>query len=97
MICLKWHVKSIAPGTQVSLVVGGLVPNLCPTFVTTWTVAHQVPLSVGFPRQKYWSDLSFPSPEDFSNSGMKPMSLVSLTLAGRFFTTSATSEALFYK
>ena len=30
-------------------------------FVTEWTVAHQAPLSMGFPRQEYWSGLSFPS------------------------------------
>ena len=27
-----------------------------------WTVAYQVPLSMGFSRQEYWSALSFPSP-----------------------------------
>ena len=31
-------------------------------FVTPWTVAHQVPLSMGFSRQEYWSGLPFPSP-----------------------------------
>ena len=29
---------------------------------TSWTVAHQAPLPVGFPRQEYWSGLPFPSP-----------------------------------
>ena len=29
-------------------------------FVTPWTVAHQTPLSVGFPRPEYWSGLTFP-------------------------------------
>ena len=29
---------------------------------TPWTVAHQVPLSMGFSRQEYWSRLPFPSP-----------------------------------
>ena len=33
-------------------------------FVTPWTVARQAPLSVGFPRQEYWSRLTFPFPED---------------------------------
>ena len=33
----------------------GLVTKLCPTLVTPWTVAHQVPLSMGFPRQEYCS------------------------------------------
>ena len=45
-------------------------------------------LSMGFSRQKYWSGLPFPSPEDLPHSGIKPTSLVCPTLAGRFFTTS---------
>jgi len=40
-------------------------------FATPWTVAHQVPLSVGFPRQEYWSGLSFPSPGDLPDPGIK--------------------------
>ena len=31
-------------------------------FATTWTIAHQVPLSMGFSRQEYWSELPFPTP-----------------------------------
>ena len=38
--------------------------------MTPWTVAHQAPLSVGFPRQEYWSGL--PSPEDLPNPGIEP-------------------------
>ena len=34
------------------------------SFVTLWTVAHQSPLSLGFPRQESWSGLPFPSPGD---------------------------------
>ena len=30
------------------------------SFLTTWTVAHQAPLSMGFPRQENWSGLPFP-------------------------------------
>ena len=41
-------------------------------------------------QQEYWSGQSFPSPGDLSDPGIKPMSP---TLAGRFFTTSATWEA----
>ena len=33
-------------------------------FVTTWTVAHQAPLSMGFSWQEYWSGLPFPPPGD---------------------------------
>ena len=39
---------------------GGLVPKLCLTLATPWTVAHQAPLSMGFPRQGYWRELPFP-------------------------------------
>ena len=39
-----------------------------------WTVAHQAPLSMGFPRQEYWSGLPFPSPEDLPDSGIKSRS-----------------------
>ena len=31
-------------------------------FATPWTTAHQAPLSMGFPREEYWSGLPFPSP-----------------------------------
>ena len=41
-------------------------------FVTPWTVAHQAPLSVGFPRQEYWSGLLFPSLGDLPNPGIEP-------------------------
>ena len=43
-------------------------------FVTLWTVAHQAPLSVGFPRQEYWSELPFPSAGDLPNPGIEPRS-----------------------
>ena len=52
--------------------------------VTLWTVALQIPLSMGFPKQEYWSRLPFPPPGDFLNPGIK---LTSPALAGRFFTT----------
>ena len=58
-----------------------------------WTVACQAPLSLEFYRQRHWSGLSFPSPGDLPNPGIKPTSFVSPALAGRFFTTSATWEA----
>ena len=43
-------------------------------FVTLWTVAHQTPLSMRFPRQEYWSGLPFPSPGDLLDPGIKSMS-----------------------
>ena len=41
-------------------------------FATSWTVAYQVPPSVGFSRQEYWSGLPFPSPGDLPNPGIEP-------------------------
>ena len=42
--------------------------------MTPCTVAYQTPLSMGFPRQEYWSGLPFPSPGDFPNPEMEPRS-----------------------
>ena len=55
--------------------------------VTPWTGAHQVPLSVGFSRQEYWSGLPLPSPGDLPNPGTEPASPVSPALADEFFIT----------
>ena len=49
-------------------------------------------LSVGFSRQECWSGLPCPSPGDLPNPRIKPTSLMSPALAGRFF-TSATKLA----
>ena len=51
-------------------------------------MAHQAPLSMGFSRQVYWSGLPYSPPGDISDPRIKPMSLRSPTLAGRFFTTA---------
>ena len=44
------------------------------SFVTPWTVAHQAPLSMGFPRQEYWNVLPFPTPGNLLDPGIEPMS-----------------------
>ena len=62
-------------------------------FAILWSVAHQAPLSMGFSRQEYWRGLSFPSPRDRPDPGIKPASRMSSALAGRFFITSTTWEA----
>ena len=61
-------------------------------YVTLWTVAHQAPLSMGFSRQEYWSGFPCSPPGDLPYPGVKPDSLTSPALAGRFFTTSAARE-----
>ena len=53
----------------------GLVAKSCLTLATPWTIACQVPLSMGISRQEYWSGLSFPPPGDLPNPGMAPRSL----------------------
>ena len=50
--------------------------------VTSWTVTHQAPLSIGFPRQEYWSGLPLPSRGDLPDPGIKPISLALPALAG---------------
>ena len=44
------------------------------SFVTPWTVAHQAPLFMRFPRQEYWSGMPFPSPGDLSDPGIETVS-----------------------
>ena len=56
-------------------------------FVTTWIAAHQDLLSMEFSRQEYRRQLPFPFPGDIPDSGIKPVSFVSPTFAGRFFTS----------
>ena len=45
---------------------GGLVAKSCLTLAIPWTGAHPAPLSMGFSRWEYWSELPFPSPEEDS-------------------------------
>ena len=53
---------------------GGLVAKSCLTLVTPWTVAHQAPLSMGFPKQECWSGLPFPSPGNLPDPGIESRS-----------------------
>ena len=54
---------------------------------------HYIATPLELRKQEYWSGLSFPTPGDLPDSGIKPASLASLALTGRFFTTTATWEA----
>ena len=63
------------------------VAQSCPTLCDPMGCSHQAPLSMGFPRQEYWSGLPFPSPEDLSDPGIELVSSVASVLIGRFFTT----------
>ena len=56
-------------------------------FAAPRTVAHQAPLSLGFPRHEYWSRLPLPPPGDLPDPGIGPESPVAHALPGRFLTT----------
>ena len=62
------------------------------SFVTPWTVVCQASLSMGFPRQEYWSGLPFPSPEDLPDPWIEP---VSPTLEGRFFIIESPGKPIY--
>ena len=49
----------------------GLIAKSCLTLVTPWTLAHQAPLSTGFPRQEYWSELLFHTPRYLPDPGIQ--------------------------
>ena len=67
--------KEYGGGRVVDWLYGGsLVTKWCLTLMTPWTVAPQTPLSIGFPRQEYWSGLPFPSPGHLPHPGIKPAS-----------------------
>ena len=57
--------------------------QLCPTLWTPWSIASQAPLSMGFSRQEYRSELPLPPLEDLPNPGIEPVSLVG-SCTGRF-------------
>ena len=83
----KYLVYNKPHGSFILCVCAQLVPCVW-LFATPWTVAHQTLLSMEFSRQEYWSGLPFPTPGDLPNPGKEPMSSVSPTLSGRFYTTA---------
>ena len=56
-----------------------------------WTIARQALLSIGFPRQEYWSRWSCPSSGDLPDPGIKPTSPA--LVGGFFFTTEAPGKS----
>ena len=78
----------------------GFIPVICHclvtvvsySFVIPWTVTQQIPLSMGFLKQEYWSGLPFPSPGDLHEPGIKATSPKSPALAGRFFTAEPQAQ-----
>ena len=59
--------------------------------MTLCSIALQVPLSMGFPKQEYWSGLSFLSPGVLPDLGIEPMSPA---LGNEFFTTEPPGKSI---
>ena len=64
-------------------------------FAPSWTIARQIPLPMGFSRQKYWNGLPFLPPGDLPDPGIEPASLESPALAGVFFTTAPPGKPIY--
>ena len=60
---------------------GSVNQSCAQLFATPWTVAYQTPLSIGFPKQEYWSGLPFVSPGDLPDPRIESPSLLSPALA----------------
>ena len=61
-------------------------------FTTSWTVGHEVPLSMEFCKQEYWMGLPFPTPGGLPNPRIELACLSFHVLAGGFFTTEAPAK-----
>ena len=70
-----WHPSMCFLALWIWLFRENISCSVVPNSATPWTVAHQIPLSIGFSRQKYQSGLPFPSLGDLHNSGIKPRPL----------------------
>ena len=82
--CTTWSGRA----SPVACVCARVSAQSCPTLYDPMNCTCQDPLSMGFSRQDYWSGLPSPSPGDLPHPGIKPTSLASPALAGRFFTTA---------
>ena len=62
-------------------------------FATPWTVVPQASLSMGFPRQDYWSGLPFPHLGHLPDPGIEPASSTFPAWEGGFFTTESPGKS----
>ena len=60
-------------------------------FATPWTVVHQAPLSMRFPKQEQWNGWPFPPLEDLPDPGIEP---AAPELAVGFFTAEPTEKPI---
>ena len=75
------------PSNMESCILDAQLLSCVQPMVTLWTIAQQVPLSMGFYQQEYWSGLPFPLLGDCPNTGIKLVSPASLALASGFLIT----------
>ena len=85
-MCVRTHVGCVC--TRVVCILSHIL-----LIETPWTIARQAPLSMGFPRWEYSSELPLPAPGDLPNWRIEPKSLDPLALVGAFFATCTTWEA----
>ena len=85
--CVRGGVTSLIPCVCVSVCLCMLCCSVVSESAILWTTARQT-LSMEFCRRECWRGLSFPSPGDLLNPGIKSVYLTSPALAGGFFTTS---------
>ena len=84
--CAHTHVHTHTQQWNATLVQS---PSCVRSFVTLETTAHQIPLSMGLPRQEYWGGLPWPSPGDLPDPGIEPWSPA---LTAGFLTTESQME-----
>ena len=89
--CAFWWKSVDSAWTRETLVASSMLLLLScqvvsDSLATPWTIVCQAPLSMEFPRQKYWSGEPFPSPGDLLDPEIKPKTPA---LTGGFFTTES--------
>ena len=85
-----WNVYSAAAWKSVIVSIWLMCAQLLShvwLFVTPWTVACPVALSMESSRQEFWSELPFPTPGDLLSPETETAFLLSPALAGGFFAT----------
>ena len=95
-MCVYIHIHSLLCMCIYSVCVCVCVLSHFWLFATPWTVARQAPLSIELSRQEYWSGLPFPVPQPLPDPRTKPVSPMSSTLAGEFFTIVPTGKPVCY-
>ena len=95
-----WHVRGTGKGSvwlkwsSVIRMLFSLVAQLCLTLYDLMDCNRQAPLSMGFPRQEYWSGLPFPPLGNLPDPGIEPMSPI---LADKFFTTEPLGKPMLFR